>query len=82
MTLLLTFYGDDFTGSTDAMEGLTLNGVPTALFLEAPTPEQLTGRFANLRALGVAGISRSLSVEDMEAELRPTFAALRALGAS
>lgn len=81
MTLLLTFYGDDFTGSTDAMEGLTLNGVPTALFLEAPTPEQLTGRFANLRALGVAGISRSLPVEDMDAELRPTFAALRALGA-
>src|SRR5690606_33219240 len=32
--LLLTFYGDDFTGSADAMEALALGGVPTALFLE------------------------------------------------
>lgn len=81
MSLLLTFYGDDFTGSTDALEGLALNGVPTALFLEPPTPEQLTGRFANLRALGVAGISRSLPVDEMDAELRPKFTALKALGA-
>ena len=81
MTLLLTFYGDDFTGSTDALEGLALNGVPTALFFDPPTPEQLTGRFANLRALGIAGISRSLPVEDMDAELRPKFTALKALGA-
>ncbi|MBZ0291723.1 MAG: four-carbon acid sugar kinase family protein, partial [Anaerolineae bacterium] len=79
--LLMTFYGDDFTGSTDALEGLALNGVPTALFLEPPTPEQLQGRFANLRALGVAGISRSMSPEEMEGELRPRFAALKALDA-
>jgi uncharacterized protein YgbK (DUF1537 family) len=25
--LLMAFYGDDFTGSADAMEALTLNGV-------------------------------------------------------
>ena len=25
--LLLAFYGDDFTGSADAMEALTINGV-------------------------------------------------------
>ena len=29
--LLMAFYGDDFTGSADAMEALTLNGVPTVL---------------------------------------------------
>ena len=28
--LLLTFYGDDFTGSTDALEQLTLAGIRTA----------------------------------------------------
>jgi len=79
--LLLTFYGDDFTGSTDSMEALTLGGVRTALFLEPPEPEQLTGRFANLRALGVAGVSRSMTPVQMEAELRPKFTRLKKLGA-
>jgi len=37
--LLLTWYGDDFTGSTDVMEALTLGGVPAVLFLEPPTAE-------------------------------------------
>ncbi len=39
--LLLAFYGDDFTGSADAMEALTINGVKTALFLGHPTQERL-----------------------------------------
>ena len=34
--LLLTFYGDDFTGSTDAMEALTFAGLRTALFFSPP----------------------------------------------
>ena len=46
--LLLTFYGDDFTGSTDALEQLTLAGIRTALFIEPPTPKQLA-RFKNLQ---------------------------------
>ena len=79
--LLLTFYGDDLTGSTDAMEGLTLNGVPTALFLEPPSPEQLSGRFADLRAVGVAGVSRTMNPARMDAALVPAFTALRELGA-
>ena len=37
--LLLTFYGDDFTGSTDAMESRARAGVRTILFLEPPAPE-------------------------------------------
>ena len=39
--LLLTFYGDDFAGSTDALEQLTLAGIRTALFIIPPTPAQL-----------------------------------------
>ena len=39
--LLMAFYGDDFTGSADAMEALTINGVKTALFLGHPTEERL-----------------------------------------
>jgi uncharacterized protein YgbK (DUF1537 family) len=46
--LALTFYGDDFTGSTDALEALTLGGVPAALFLEPPTPAQLAADFPGL----------------------------------
>lgn len=76
--LLLAYYGDDFTGSTDVLEALTRAGVPAVLFLEPPSPESLR-RFEGVRAVGVAGIARSLPAAKMEAELRPAFAALKAL---
>jgi len=78
--LLICYYGDDFTGSTDALECLTRAGARTALFVEPPTPGRLS-QYPGLRAVGVAGMTRSLAPEAMEAELRPTLAALRALGA-
>lgn len=80
--IFLSFYGDDFTGSTDAMEALALNGMPTALFLQPPSPQEvqafrlkhpLGGSSTKLRALGVAGISRSLSPAEMDEELPPIF---------
>ncbi|CAG7635773.1 3-oxo-isoapionate kinase [Paenibacillus solanacearum] len=70
--LLLAFYGDDFTGSTDAMEALAISGYRTVLFLEPPTPELLQ-RFEGIRCIGVAGTSRAKNNADMEAELRPVF---------
>jgi uncharacterized protein YgbK (DUF1537 family) len=79
-TLRLAFYGDDFTGSTDALEFLTRAGLRTVLFLAPPSPDQLA-RYSGLQAVGVAGLTRSLAPAAMEAELRPAFAALRALGA-
>jgi uncharacterized protein YgbK (DUF1537 family) len=78
--LLLAYYGDDFTGATDALEFLTRAGVKTALFLAPPTREKLA-RYPDVEAVGVAGTTRSLPPEAMEKELRPAFAALRALGA-
>ncbi|SDJ87913.1 Uncharacterized conserved protein YgbK, DUF1537 family [Catalinimonas alkaloidigena] len=78
--LLLAFYGDDFTGSTDALEFLSRAGAKTALFIEPPTPEQLA-RYDGLRAIGVAGMTRSLAPAQMEATLRPAFRQLRQLGA-
>ena len=63
--LLLTFYGDDFTGSTDALEQLTLAGVRAALFIAPPTKKQLS-RFKNLQAVGVAGMTRSMTPDAME----------------
>jgi uncharacterized protein YgbK (DUF1537 family) len=78
--LLLTFYGDDFTGSTDSMEQLELGGVPAVLFLDTPQPEQLA-HFPDVRAIGIAGVSRSMSPAQMDAELPPKFQALGDLGA-
>ena len=78
--LLLTFYGDDFTGSTDALEQLTLAGIRTALFIAPPTNAQLK-KFPGLQAIGVAGKTRSLAPDAMERELKPALFALKKLGA-
>lgn len=78
--LLLAYYGDDFTGSTDAMEAMTAAGVPTVLFLQPPTPEALQ-RFPGVRCVGLAGSSRGRSPEWMSAHLPQAFASLKALGA-
>lgn len=76
----LAFYGDDFTGSTDALEQLTLAGIRTALFIEPPTPMQLK-KFPGAQAIGVAGKTRSLAPDAMERELKPALLALKKLGA-
>ena len=39
--ILLAFYGDDLTGSTDALEFISRAGAKAVLFLEQPTQEQL-----------------------------------------
>lgn len=74
--LLLAYYGDDFTGSTDALEFLTLAGVKTVLFLRKPTQKDLD-RFPNIQAIGLAGKSRSMSPSEMETELFPAFENLK-----
>lgn len=78
--LVMAFYGDDFTGSTDVMEALEDAGLPTMLFLRLPTLEQLA-EFPEVRAVGVAGVSRTMSPQEMMEQLPPVFAALAALGA-
>ena len=78
--LLISYYGDDFTGSTDALEFLTRAGVRTALFIEPPTPDKLA-RYPGLQGIGVAGLTRSMTPDAMEATLRPALTALRSLGA-
>lgn len=78
---LLTYYGDDFTGSTDVMEALTLGGVPTVLLLESPRLEFLRERFPHVQAIGIAGISRTMTPSQMDTELLPKYTALKALGA-
>jgi uncharacterized protein YgbK (DUF1537 family) len=79
--LLMAFYGDDFTGSADAMEALALNGVPTVLFLDRPDPALLKRRLKNVRAVGVAGTSRTMAPAQMDGELPGQFQMLKELGA-
>ncbi|TPJ75256.1 four-carbon acid sugar kinase family protein [Mesorhizobium sp. B2-5-13] len=78
--LLLSYYGDDLTGSTDVMEALELGGVPTVLFMRQPDAEQLA-RFSHCRAVGLAGTSRSETPQWMDTHLRDAFAWLKALRA-
>lgn len=78
--LLITYYGDDFTGSTDTMEALTRGGVRTALFLDPPTPERMA-RFPGVRAVGIAGTGRTMSPAAMDEALPPIFAGMYRLGA-
>lgn len=75
---LLCFYGDDFTGSTSVMEVMTFAGLPTILFLQTPTAEQLQ-RFGSHRAIGIAGVARSQSPAWMQEQLPEIFRTLSAL---
>lgn len=77
---LISFYGDDFTGSSAVMEVLSFAGIPTMLFLEVPSNDVLS-RFPELQAIGVAGVARSKDPEWMRLHLPPVFEGLKQLGA-
>lgn len=76
--ILLAFYGDDFTGSTDALEFLSRAGAKTVLFLQNPTTELLE-QFTDLDAIGVAGMTRAMVPEDMTKTLNEAFQSLKEL---
>ena len=78
--ILLAFYGDDFTGSTDALEFISRAGAKTVLFTETPTAEQLKS-FPGLEAYGVAGKTRALPADEMEKILLPAFEQIKSTGA-
>lgn len=74
----LAFYGDDFTGSTDALEVLTFASLRCALFLQVPNAALLEA-LGPFDAVGVAGHSRAMSPEEMDQQLPPVLAALAQL---
>ncbi len=78
--ILLAFYGDDFTGSTDALEFICRAGAKAILFIEPPTAEQLQS-YPGLDAFGVAGKTRALHPGEMENILLPAFEKMKATGA-
>ncbi len=78
--VLIGWYGDDFTGSAAVMEVLSFAGLPSVLFLDVPTDEQIA-RFPDVRAIGIAGTSRSRTPEWMQKNLPPIFDYLKTLDA-
>ncbi|BDA85735.1 Hrp-dependent type III effector protein [Aureimonas sp. SA4125] len=78
--LLLSYYGDDLTGSTDVMEAMELHGIETVLFMDLPTSAQRE-RFSTCRVVGLAGTSRSQTPDWMDAHLPAAFHWLREIGA-
>ncbi|MEI8699295.1 four-carbon acid sugar kinase family protein [Mesorhizobium sp. ISC15] len=78
--LLLSYYGDDLTGSTDVMEALELGGVATVLFMRQPD-EALLLQFRHCRAIGLAGTSRSETPQWMDTHLKHAFTWLKTLNA-
>jgi 3-oxoisoapionate kinase len=73
-----TFYGDDFTGSTDALWQFAQFGLRTRLFLSSPGQAAIpTGGCSDLDVVGIAGVARSLPTEALESELFPILQQLR-----
>jgi 3-oxoisoapionate kinase len=78
--MLYTYYGDDFTGSTDVLEQLGSHNIPAVLFIGPPTPEHLAA-FPDVQAIGIAGDSRSRSPEWMSENLPSIFRTLQQFNA-
>ena len=78
--ILLAFYGDDLTGSTDALEFICRAGARAILFLEPPSLERLS-KYPGLDVYGVAGLTRSVSSDLMEQILLPDFNQMKESGA-
>ena len=79
-SLRLVFYGDDFTGATDALEVLSLAGLKCALFLQVPDAAVLA-KYHGLDAFGIAGDSRTMSPEEMTEQLPAVLHRLASAGA-
>ncbi len=62
------WYGDDFTGATDALASLAEAGQRALLFLRIPTPAQWLSA-GPLDAIGLAGATRALAPAAMADEL-------------
>lgn len=71
------FYGDDFTGSVDALLQFRRAGLSGVLV----TAPDLAVDHEDTDVVGIAGTARSLATEQMEAEILPALRRLRELDA-
>lgn len=77
---LITWFGDDFTGSAAVMEVLAFAGLETVLFSDIPSPA-LLARFKSARAIGIASTARTHSPAWMQDALPAPLQFLHRLGA-
>jgi len=81
MTPLLSFYGDDFTGTVATAQLLSSLGVSTVVFPRPPSRSHLDRHFPEVAAVGIAGTARAWPVDEMGRQLRPALEAVKTLGA-
>ncbi|GAA4433550.1 four-carbon acid sugar kinase family protein [Georgenia halophila] len=77
--LRVAFYGDDFTGSVDALLQFARAGWRGRLFVGHPGPDALVRDAAGADVIGIAGVARSLSADAIDEEVRPALEGLRRL---
>jgi uncharacterized protein YgbK (DUF1537 family) len=77
--LRAAFYGDDFTGSVDALLQFARRGWTGRLFVGLPEEADLQSAADECDVVGIAGIARSLPTEQLDSEVRPVLEALTAL---
>lgn len=78
--LLAGFYGDDFTGSVDALLQFSRAGLRGRLFVGRPDAETLRTAVEDTEVIGLAGIARSLADPALTAEVRSALELLGGLG--
>ncbi len=77
---LITFYGDDTTGTVAVMDILVSYGLKAVVFLDAPTSEQLD-HFKEYHAIGQASLARAKDNAWMDKHLTCDFKKLKELHA-
>lgn len=77
--LRCAFYGDDVTGSVDALLQFERLGLRGRLFVGLPGAEALRRAADECDVVGIAGIARSLTTAELDGEVRPALEALAAL---
>ncbi|MGV7223163.1 MAG: four-carbon acid sugar kinase family protein [Nitrospinales bacterium] len=76
--ILVSFYGDDFTGTAATAEALTQSGLPTIIFTDPPSPSYLAKHFPRAKAVGISGATRTLPAQAITRVLTPIFLTLKA----
>jgi len=77
---LVSWYGDDLTGAAAVLEVLATAGLPSVLFMDIPTPEELAP-YVSWPGIGIAGSARHRDREWMDEHLPPVFEFLASLSA-
>ncbi|MGH3488143.1 MAG: four-carbon acid sugar kinase family protein [Actinopolymorphaceae bacterium] len=78
--LVAAFYGDDFTGASDALGQFHRWGLRTILLFDVPGGSTVRDLGDDYDVIGVAGVARSLPPALMEAEVAPALEAFRSAG--